>query len=93
MTDPSTQTAAHWHADPDVLVTDLGDELVLLHSRTSQMYSLNAVARTAWQALPATTPALLAAVLATYDVPAGQARTDLDALLTDLVRLDMLRQA
>ncbi|WP_407570562.1 PqqD family protein [Deinococcus altitudinis] len=78
---------------PEVLVTDLNDELVLLHSATSQMYSLNTVARSVWQWLPATRAELLSRLLEHYEVTPEQAAHDLDALLADLHRLDMVQPA
>lgn len=86
---PDQRYAPH----PEVLVTDLNDELVLLHSATSQMYSLNTVARSVWQRLPATRAELLAQVLEQYEVAPEQAAHDLDALLADLQRLDMVQPA
>ncbi|WP_424952189.1 PqqD family protein [Deinococcus sp.] len=78
---------------PEVLVTDLGDELVLLHTLSSQMYGLNPVARSVWQRLPASGPELLALVLEEYEVAPEQAAEDLKALLDDLERLDMVQPA
>ncbi|WP_407539059.1 PqqD family protein [Deinococcus radiomollis] len=86
---PDQRYAPH----PEVLVTDLNDELVLLHSATSQMYSLNTVARSVWQGLPATPAELLARILEQYEVEPEQAGHDLDALLADLQRLDMVQPA
>lgn len=78
---------------PDVLVTDLQNELVLLHTTSSEMYSLNEVARVIWTCLPATRAELLALLLERYEVAPGQAEEDLGALLGDLQRLNMVREA
>lgn len=75
----------------DVLVTDLQTELVLLHTTSSEMYSLNEVARTIWTRLPATRAELLALLLERYEVTSAQAEQDLDALLADLERLSMVQ--
>lgn len=75
----------------DVLVTDLQTELVLLHTTSSEMYSLNEVARTIWTRLPATRAELLALLLERYEVAPAQAEHDLDALLADLERLSMVQ--
>lgn len=80
-----------WAVNPEVLVTDLRGELVLLHPVTGQMYSLNEVARTVWLALPAAETALLAAVLLHFDTSETAASADLTALLADLERLNMVR--
>jgi len=78
---------------PDVLVTDLQNELVLLHTTSSEMYSLNEVARAIWTRLPATRAELLALLLERYEVAPAQAEEDLGALLGDLQRLNMVREA
>ncbi len=84
---PDQPYAAH----PEVLVTDLNDELVLLHGVTGQMYSLNTVARSVWQWLPATRAALLPRLVEHYEVTPEQAGHDLDVLLADFRRLDMVK--
>ena len=89
MQDPSS--APSYIASPDVLVTDLNDELVLLHATTSQMYSLNEVARRVWQRLPATRAELISVMLEHYEVGADEATADLNVLLDDLQRLDMVK--
>ncbi|MFC4455998.1 PqqD family protein [Deinococcus sonorensis] len=81
-----------WTADPDVLITDLQDELVLMHARSAQMYRLNDVARTIWQHLPASQETLLQALLTQYEVSPEQAGADLDRLLNELSRLEMVRR-
>lgn len=83
----------HYSPHPEVLVTDLGNELVLLHPISGEMYSLNEVARTLWHRLPASRPELLTAVLDGYEVTPEQADADLEALLGDLERLNMLQPA
>ena len=72
-------------------MTDLNDELVLLHGTTSQMYSLNEVARRVWQRLPATRAELLSTLLEHYEVGVDTATADLNVLLADLQRLDMVK--
>jgi len=76
----------------DVLVTDLQTELVLLHTTSSEMYSLNEVARTIWTRLPATRAELLALLLERYEVAPTQAEQDLSALMADLQRLNMVQE-
>ncbi|PTA67192.1 PqqD family protein [Deinococcus arcticus] len=81
-----------WETDPEVLVTDLGDELILMHAGRSLMYSLNATGRAAWLALPATTQGVGAALSAAFQVPAAQAEQDAHTLLVDLATQGMVRQ-
>lgn len=69
-----------------VIVTDLHDELVLLDPQSVEMYSLNAVGRAVWLALPATPEAAAAHVTATFAAEPAEALGDVLALLHDLQR-------
>ena len=80
-----------WAVNPDVLVTDMKGELILLHPATGQMYSLNEVARAVWLALPAPEADLLAVVLRHFETSEAVASADLMAVLADLERLNMVR--
>lgn len=73
-----------WEAHPDVLATDLGDELVLLHPARGEMFSVNGPGRAAWLALPGDTAHLASAVSAAYAVDTNRAERDLQVLLTEL---------
>jgi Coenzyme PQQ synthesis protein D (PqqD) len=81
-----------WYANSDVLMTDLGDEVVLLHAAESQMYRLDAVARVIWARLPATNAELLESVVHTFEVAPQRAEADLQALLTQLAELKIVHQ-
>lgn len=80
-----------WEAHPDVLVTDLGDELILMQAAQGVMFSLNKTGRVAWMALPATTGAVGTALAGAFDVPAAQAHDDARTLLTELAAQGMVR--
>lgn len=82
-----------WTANPDILVTDLGDELVLMHPERSEMFSLNAAGRLLWQSLPASGEVLAQRLQTTYGLPEAQAQADAQAVLTDLLSRDLLSQA
>lgn len=85
-----------YEVNPDVLVTDLDDELALLDPRTSRMYTLNTVGRAAWQALAgvgATGAELLIVIVQAFEVEEEQAREDLRSLLSDLERQGLIRPA
>ncbi|GHG33543.1 hypothetical protein CBQ26_19510 [Deinococcus indicus] len=85
-----------YEVNPDVLVTDLDDELALLDPRTSKMYTLNAVGRVAWQVLAgvgATAAELLDVIVQAFEVEEEQAREDLRSLLSDLERQGLIRPA
>lgn len=73
-----------WTVNPDVLVTDLGDELVLMHPGRSEMFSLNAAGRLLWQGLPAAPDALADLLAGHYGLDSAQAQADTAAVLTDL---------
>lgn len=73
-----------WHAATDLLVTDLGDELVLMHPAHSQMFSLNASGRLIWQALPASAEALAEQLQAAYGLDPAQAQQDVQVVLQEL---------
>lgn len=81
-----------WTANPDVLVTDLGDELVLMHPQRSEMFSLNAAGRLLWQRLPASSASLGQLLQETYGLGEAQARADALAMLSDLAALDLLSE-
>jgi len=82
-----------WKAHPDVLVTDLGDELILMHASSGLMFSLNPTGRVAWQALPATAQTVGTALTEAFDVEPEQAQSDAETLLADLVAQGVIRPA
>ncbi|GGI75522.1 PqqD family protein [Deinococcus wulumuqiensis] len=82
-----------WTANPDILVTDLGDELVLMDPQGSVMFSLNAAGRLLWQSLPASADALAQRLQATYGLDAAQARADSQAVLDDLAARRLVKLA
>ncbi|MFB9993339.1 PqqD family protein [Deinococcus oregonensis] len=72
-----------WTPAPDVLVTDLETEVVLLQAGSGEMFQLNASGRAAWFAFPTDT-AGVAAILIKHGAPEAQAQIDADAWLNDL---------
>ena len=72
-----------WSPNPDVLVTDLGDELVVLHAATGEMFSLNASGRAVWHSLPAPLERIEAALIA-QGAPHADAQADAQALLAQM---------
>ena len=81
-----------WTMEENVLETDLGDELVLMHAGLGEMFGLNASGRVIWQALPATEDTLEGLLVSTYGLDADQARADVQALLAELARRTLIRQ-
>ncbi|MCD0170855.1 PqqD family protein [Deinococcus sp. 23YEL01] len=80
-----------WRGNEDVLVTDLDDELVLMHAGRSEMFSLNAAGRLLWQALPASEETLTELLRRTFDLNGAQAQLDVRAVLQDLAARDLIR--
>ncbi|UQN09588.1 PqqD family protein [Deinococcus sp. QL22] len=81
-----------WEANPEVLTTDLGDELVLMDPQRSVMFSLNDSGRLIWQALPASQEQLKTLLKEAYGLPDTQAEQDLGAVLNDLSSRHLVRR-
>lgn len=81
-----------WRGNEDVLVTDLDDELVLMHAGRSEMFSLNAAGRLLWQALPASEETLMDLLRRTFGLGDVQARSDVSAVLHELMARDLIRK-
>ncbi len=81
-----------WTATAELLVTDLGNELVLMHPTESQMFSLNAAGRLIWQHLPATTEELAARLAQAYALTPEQAQQDTRAVLDALLARQLVSQ-
>lgn len=82
-----------WESADEMLVTDLEDELVLMHAGRSEMFSLNDSGRLVWQALPASEETLATLLAETYGIEVSQARSDVLALLADLSARALVRRA
>lgn len=72
-----------WTPNPQALVTDLGNELVVLHAESGEMFSLNASGRAAWLALPTRLEGVVAALVA-QGAPPEAAHTDALAWLSEM---------
>ena len=84
---------AEWTQNPDVIATDLGDELVLLHRATRAVFTLNGTGREVWRRLedPCTIDAAVEAVTAAFTVDEATARADVTKLVDELVAADLAR--
>jgi hypothetical protein len=70
---------------PEVITTDLGEELILLDPRSGEMFSLNQCGRRIWFALPARSVVQVAnALCSEFDVTLERARVDAEMLLDTL---------
>ncbi len=76
---------------PDVIATDLGDELILLDPRNGEMFSLNPCGRRVWFALPARSAVQVAnALCSEFDVTVHRARLDAETFLDALTRAGLV---
>jgi Coenzyme PQQ synthesis protein D (PqqD) len=77
--------------NPEILVTDLEDELVLLNPRTQAMFTLNGTGRMVWQNLGKVSPEAIAEkITEAFEVDLETAQKDTDALLETLKAAGLL---
>ncbi len=86
------RTERPYAVNPDIVATDLDDELVLLDPATQKIFSLNATGRAIWQALPADRRTLTNHLVKRFKVSDAQAETDVQQLLTTLLLADLIRE-
>ncbi len=79
----------------DVVFERVGDELVLVHMGTNQIFALNSTAARFWELLVAGEPreAIEARLLGEYDVESDQLAREIDGILAELERQGMVRAA
>jgi len=75
-----------WRPDPDVVTRRLGDEVVLIHLRTNQIYELNRTAARIWELISAgaTCPQIEQRLEEEFDVPADRLPITVDSFLAEL---------
>jgi PqqD family protein of HPr-rel-A system len=78
-------------ANEQVVVTDLGDELVVMTPASGKMFSLNNSGRTLWQRLPATVDELAEALCEAFEVSVEDAKADSDAWLAALTEVGLVQ--
>ena len=78
----------------ELLEAELGDELMALDAEGGNCFGFNKVATAVWRHLesPKSFDALMAALLAEYDVDSGQCREELRELLNELLAKGLVRQ-
>lgn len=88
-------TSGMYGRPAEVLVRDLGDELVLLNTKTEQYHSLNDVGRRSYELLAGGNDleATVTAIAAEYDAPTETISADLNALIPGLVQAGLLTTA
>ena len=87
MTEGTISESAIVVAAADVLVSEFGDELVLLNLRDGVYYGLEDVGARVWALLrqPTTLPAIRDTLVSEYDVEPERCEQDARALIGDLV--------
>ena len=85
-----TISSMNYRHNPKVVVTDLENELVLLDPQSKQMFSLNAVGRTLWMALPDGLELAVERIHQEFEVGLEVARQDADKLIAELTRSGLL---
>lgn len=87
--------ADSWKRNPDILVTDLDSELVLLHPKTRALFTLNETGRTIWELLATETQInqAVAALTATFEVDDDTARAHASKLLSELADAGLIHKS
>lgn len=70
--------------NPAVIVTDLEEEMVLLHPQTREMFSLNASGRLVWQHIVEGQERVVEQMVQTFAVDQARAKADVLALVEAL---------
>jgi len=85
--------SATLYADPEVLATEFGDEVVLLNLRDGVYYGLEDVGRVIWTALrvPVTVQDICDAVVHAYDVEPDRCQRDVLAVIQDLIEHGLIQ--
>jgi hypothetical protein len=77
--------------NPEILVTDLDDELVLLNPRTQAMFTLNGTGRVVWQNLGKASPEEIAEkIVEQFEIDLATAQQDTENLLETLKAAGLL---
>src|SRR5262252_334953 len=80
-----TRTAMSiYKRSPDVIATDLGDELILLDPRRGEMFGLNESGRRVWLGLEQSLDDVASAIAAEFGIEPARARADVETLLAAL---------
>jgi len=81
--------------NPDVLFRRLDDEMVLVHMKTNEIYALNPTGARFWELFAEGLPRerIEERLLAEFEVEHAQLTAEIDALLADLERHDLVARA
>ena len=78
---------------PDVIATDLGDELILLDPRRGEMVGRNESGRRVWLELEQSLDSVAAAIAAEFGIEPARARADVESLLSALAEAGLVERA
>jgi hypothetical protein len=83
---PAVSESATLQADPEVLATQFGDEVVLLNLRDGVYYGLEDVGAHIWTMLrqPVTIQNLCESIVSEFDVAADRCERDVRAIVSEL---------
>jgi hypothetical protein len=78
--------------NPDVLFRRVGEDMVLVHMKTNQIYALNETGARFWELFSEglSRVAIEARLLDEFEVTDVQLRGEIDGLLTDLAQQDLV---
>jgi len=78
---------------PDVIATDLEDELILLDPRRGEMFGLNESGRRVWLGLEQSLDDVAAAIAAEFGIELARARADVASLVAALAEAGLVERA
>ncbi|HYW34859.1 MAG TPA: PqqD family protein [Balneolaceae bacterium] len=82
---------ANYEQNPEIIETDLEDELILLDPETQEMFSLNETGRMVWNELPTSSITELVALIKNkFDVSSEIAEQDVNDLISNLSEAGLL---
>ncbi len=84
--------SSRFDVEPTVMIAEVGGEAVLLHGTDGAYFGLNAVAVRAWKVLAegGSFAECHERLLQEFDVEPGRLQADLQALISDLERLQLI---
>lgn len=81
-----------YHARAGILMTDLGDELVLVDAQSGHSYRVNATARQLWLSLPSTAEAAARLLVRAFEIDGPSALEDAGRWLDELEALGLVQR-
>ena len=76
--------------NPAVMLTEIERNAVLLDPRTRRMFDLNRTGTVVWESIDEGIDAAISRVVSVFEIGEAQARTDVEALLEQLVEAGLV---